>query len=204
MERLRGLAALLAGIAVCGPASAVIIEFVPASGVVTLGSQFGVEIVVSDLHGPAGPEIVSAFDVDVLYDTAYLSGVDFLFSDALGLPNVDTLAFGFFDPGRIDLANLSLLGNNDLFALQGDSFVLGRLIFDAIGIGSSLLSFDTAGINAVNLVGSNPFASLPVTANSASINVTGATRVPEPSGLALLSIGLLAAGVVGKARRERA
>jgi hypothetical protein len=192
MGRFRWLAAVAGSFFLCGSASAVVIGFSPPSSTVALGSRFGVDIVVSELSGPAGAEIVSAFDLDVLYDQSFLRGVDFQFSDALGIANVDTFADGWLTAGRFDLANISLLANADLFALQGDNVVLGRLVFDAIGVGLSTLEFETNGAAALNLVGSNPFASLAFTdIGTGFIDVTTAVSVDEPSTWTLSALALL-------------
>ncbi len=84
-------------------------------------------------------EIVSAFDLDVLYDPAILNATSIAFGPALGFTDIDTFASSIFAPGRLDFANISLLLNDELAALQGNSVLLASLTFSAIGIGFSTL-----------------------------------------------------------------
>src|SRR5262245_51060586 len=121
---------LVGVLAAVGRANAVVIQVTPAVSAVSVGDTFGIDIVVSGLD--AGGEIVSAFDLDLTYDTGLVSATGITFSSLLGVPDVDAFTASVFSSGRIDFANLSLLPNLDLAALQGDSVLLARLTFRAL------------------------------------------------------------------------
>ena len=93
-------------------------------------------------------------------------------------------------PGLIDFAQLSLLSDASLLALQGgDNVVLATLSFDAVGGGTSSLDFSFAGFNEI--VGSNA-GILSVDAESAAVTVgaPAATIIPEPTGAVLFLVGV--------------
>lgn len=185
--------AALAGSMAAAPANAITIDFYPVNANVALGESFAVDVVVWGLpDAQPGGEIVSAFDLDVLYDANVLSASGFEFSDALGLVGIDALTSSSTQPGRIDFASVSFLDSSSLFGLQDlDRLVLGRLLFDAIGLGESLLTFDSFTAPGVLLVGTDPFTSLCLTSiGSARINVSEPVSVPEPATLWLMLSGI--------------
>lgn len=194
---MRTVYAALATLALAGSltteAQAITIGFNPDTGTVTLGDSFAIDVVVSGLpEAQFGAEVVSAFDLDVLYDASVLTATDFQFSDALGAIGIDALTSAWLEPGRVDFASLSFLDPASLLSLQNvEQLVLGRLLFEAIGIGSSLLTFDTATSPGAQLVGSDPFTSLPLTdIGAAQISVIGPVSVPEPTTLWLMLSGV--------------
>jgi hypothetical protein len=196
------MAALLAGTLASQSANAVAIEFVPADTDGFVGDLFNVDVIVSGLSAGETGEIVAAFDLDVLYDPAVLDATSIAFGSALGLTDLDTFASSIFAPGRLDFANISLLFNDELAALQADSVLLASLTFSAIGIGSSTLTFDTLMPPGITLVGSDPFSTLPIDlAGGALLTVRERPiSVPEPGTLALLGLGLL--GIAAARKRS--
>ncbi len=196
------MTALLAGTLASQSASAVAIEFVPATTDGSVGDLFSIDVIVSGLSSGETGEIVSAFDLDVLYDPAILNATSIAFRPALGLTDIDTFASSIFAPGRLDFANISLLLNDELAALQGDSVLLASLTFSAIGSGFSTLTFDTLMPPGITLVGSDPFSTLPIDfAGSALLTVRERpASVPEPGTLALLGLGLL--GIAAARKRS--
>ena len=115
---------------------------------VGLGTSITVDIEISGLT--AAGEIVSAFDLDVLYDPTILSATNVTFGPFLGDPFLDLLTgFSFPGPGVVDFAALSFLFDSELATLQSDTFVLASLSFDTIGVGTSSLTLVLDAINDV-------------------------------------------------------
>ena len=186
------------------PAHAVEIFFNPLEVTTPLGGAVGVDVVVSGLGAPGSTrEVISAFDLDVLFDSSILSFNRLVFSDALGLVDFDTFTGVVGSPGRIDFANLSLLGNADLLATQGNQIVLASLFFDAIAFGTSMLSFDSSVLGGLELIGLDPFATLALdSVGTGQITVAAAQSVPEPGALSLLGLTLAGLGVL-RSRKAR-
>jgi len=199
MKQLLMSALLAAGVAAVGPApaSAVSIGFSPASPISVLtGDTFSVDLVVSDL----GSEVVSAFDVDVTYDTGLLNPIDYIFSSEQigGGPLGDWSAFEtvnnddfFVDPfataGIVDLFETSLLSDTELAALQGGGPVtLATIEFEAIDNGDANLNFIWDAFNDVK--GRNNKPIIP-------------SSVPEPTTIALYGLGLALVGLAGLRRK---
>ncbi|MFQ5776151.1 MAG: cohesin domain-containing protein [Kiloniellaceae bacterium] len=122
------------------PAAAVTIGFDPPSPfAVTSGDAVSVDIVVSDLGGG----IVSAFDLDVSYDTSFLTATSVTFGFDLGIPFFfeALTSFDLSTPGLVDLAEVSLLSDAQLVTIQGPSVILATLGFSALQTGTTALAF---------------------------------------------------------------
>lgn len=196
---------VLAGLFAASRADAVMIDFAPASAPIALGDSFAVDVVVSGLLHVPGGEVVSAFDLDVLYDGTVLAASGFRFGDGLGLSGVDAFTSVSGTTGRIDFASVSLLDAIALFARQGtDSLVLGQLLFDTVGIGHSALTFDALVAPGILLVGTDPFGALPIDSfGEGRIDVFGPVSVNEPGTPGTLCLALAGAGLVAMSRRRR-
>ncbi len=169
------------------PANADIIEFRPQSLVAGLGETIALDIFATDLDG----EIVSAYDLDITYDSLILSAVGVTFGSSLGDPLFfDVLeAFEVSVPGLIDLAQLSLLPDDLLFAMQGGGDVfLATVVFETLAAGVSSLDFV---FDAFNDVKGFDAAVLPVTGIAGQVVVESPVAVPEPPPAALLLTGLV-------------
>ena len=191
-----------------GSASAVIISFSPASQTVNVNDIFDVDIVISDLIAADGTrEIVSAFDLDVLYDSSVLNATTVTFGSSLGDPffaetfvdselSVDSV----LSQGRIDLSELSLLSNAALLALQPNaSFTLATLSFEALAEGSSSLSFDPIASPGVDVKGIDPFVPFDLSNTTGQGQIIVAPQsIPEPNILILMITGLLGLAMVKK------
>ncbi len=177
-----------------GNAQAVSLNFVPSSQTVGIGMPVSVDVQISGL-GTAG-EIVSAFDLDVTYNPAVLAATNVTFGPFLGDPFFfEALTdFNLSTAGIVDFSELSLLFDFELESLQPDTFVLASLDFDAIGAGTSGLSFildsinDFKGLNGEILDFEN--------VGNGSITVT-----PEPTSLLLFGTGMV--GMIGWQIRKR-
>jgi hypothetical protein len=184
-------AAILSGVVLAlgvlsgSSALAVTIGFSPDSQTVGPGDSLTVDIVVSDLGG----EIVSAYDLDITYDASVIAATSVAFGPLLG----DEALFEVFNdydlsvPGLVDLAQLSLLSDAELLALQGgDSFALATLGFDAVGLGTSSLDYVFDAFNDIKGLNAQP---LEVVAQSGAVSV-----IPEPGAALLFVVGVIAVG----------
>ena len=123
-------------------AQAITIQFVPADQTVNLGDLASVDILLSGLGEGVAPSLGS-FDLDVTFDPTILVPVSVTFGPFLGDPldPLETLTAYLFAPGLVDLAEVSLLFDFELDALQPNGFPLATLFFDTVGVGTSLLTF---------------------------------------------------------------
>jgi hypothetical protein len=136
---------------------------------------------------------VSAYDLDVTYDSSVLSATGVTFGLLLG----DELLFEVLNasdvsvPGLVDFAQVSLLSDAELAALQSDPFTLATLEFDAIGVGTSSLDFV---FDAFNDIKGRTALVLDVDPGSGSVNV-----VPEPHAVLVFALGaFLVGGAIGR------
>ena len=195
-----------------GPSSAVIIGFSPSSQAVNVGDEFNVDIVISDLFASDGSrEIVSAFDLDVLYDSSLLNATTVTFGSSLGDPDpflFEALFDSVLSLGRVDLAELSSLCAEEdltdpfcsfgpfLVDLQPNaSFTLATLSFEAISEGTSLLRFDALTIPGVDVKGLDPFTPFDLSSTTGQAEVTIVASVPEPGILLLMLTGIFGLGL---------
>lgn len=195
MKKLPLLLAALAFLVPAAPTRAATIGFAPSTTVAAVGDSFSVDVVVSGLGG----EIVSAYDLDIVFDTSVLSADSVSPSSALG----DAAAFeaiyaSSLLPGIVDVAGVSLLSDATLLALQGgDVVTLATLGFTKIGAGSSSLDFV---FDAVNDVKGSRAQILSLAVAPGSIG-PGAV-VPEPGAAVTFGAGLLVTGWALRGRRR--
>lgn len=195
-------AAFAMGLLLPGAAGAISIALDPAAQSVEVGDAVSVDVVFSGLGG----EVVSAYDLDVTYDPGVLAATDVVFTTQLG----DELffeAFNGFDlsaPGLVDLAQLSFLTDDELFALQGgDTVTVATLEFQAVANGTTALDFV---FDAFNDVKGRDAAVLPLDATPASVEVgmpPSEVPIPEPGAALVFGIGsLLVGGAVRRSHRS--
>jgi hypothetical protein len=170
------------------PASAAVITFSPSAAHVNVGDTINVDVNISGL----GPEILSAFDVDLLFNDAVLS--NFAVTHA-AIPHMGGIGSSYFDTnfgaGRTEVM---------------DAFTILTFSFQALADGVSLLAFGPDLDFERNFVGLNAL-SLTMDIGSACISVgTGTCEVaplPEPASLALVGMALAGMLVPLALRRRR-
>lgn len=186
-------------------AHATLITFVPSDSNVGLGNSTSVDLVISGL----GDEILTGFDLDVIFDDTLLSFDGFTFGtdcsgfsclDVFGLGSLqDVIDYGF---GVVNVFELSFDFDEDLFDFQPDTFVLGTFTFTGLEFGISALD-----IFVWELAGEYVFDEDQgfFVASSVAADVQGGLiEVPEPGTLLLFLSGLLSLALTQKNKIVRA
>ena len=165
----------------------------PASQSIGVGGTTQVSVTVSGLD--AAGEIISGFDVDVLFNASILNmtGINFVATpwggDADVLSNLNSAA------GSAGMDMIALQDDATLDALQGDSVLLFILNFTGLSDGVSFLNFSAdpdfgravVGRRAQNLVIQVAGACIAVGTGDCN----GPLPVPEPASSALFALGLI-------------
>jgi MYXO-CTERM domain-containing protein len=194
------VAQLVAAVAALSPlwASATILSLSPSTQTAAVGDTVTVDVVVSGLT--AAGQVVSAFDINVLYSNLLLSASPSGFKAEAQMGGLASGDAVFDDLGTGTGVNAgfgySLLSDADLQGLQGDGFTLFSMSFIAVSDGAALLSFAGAPDFDRLLVGLQA-ADLNINVADACVAIgTGSCNaVPEPSSYNL-ALGALA-GALG-------
>ena len=139
---------LLAGLMLGGcstlSAGIITISVVPPSQSVALGSPVSVSLQITGLGNLTAPSL-GAFDINLNFDPTILSFNSAVYGDPIFGDQLDPTGLGntlnFSSPGfgTVELFDLSLDSASQLNSLQPATFILGTLVFDTIGTGTSSL-----------------------------------------------------------------
>lgn len=168
---------------------AISLDVIPSTQGVSLGRSVSIELAISGLGDLSAPSL-GVFDLDVLFDETILdfNAVDFgdpVLGDQLALVFPSLEQSSLVGPGQLNLFELSFDLPEDLDLLQMGTFKLAKVTFDALDFGKSPIDI------SVNTLG-DAFGA-PLT----PVDVRGGTvRVPEPTTLTLLFVGLLGFGLI--------
>jgi hypothetical protein len=202
-KSLLALAAAAATLAGAPAAAAIVVSMLPAVQSVAVGDSILVDIRISGL----GNEILSAFDLNVLFDSALVSnapgaqGISF-FGTQFGPDFVSSASFASGNNGAI--GDAFPLPDDDIAAIQtDDSFTFLTFRWTAAADGALFLNFGSDPFFERNVVGRNG-DSLNATFQGACVAIgTGdCNRVPEPATYALAGLALLGCGLTSTRRRR--
>lgn len=205
MKKTLSALALAAGtLLVAAPASAAIVfSFAPSSTHINVGDSVTIDATLT-LSGADESEILSAFDLNFLYNASILNWqvitIPSYLGDDMGLDN------NGLPNGNLGFDNSSLESDDDLAALQANSILM--FTFQLKGKADGTTNFTLGGDPDYerNFVGRG-YESLTVDVGSVCIVVgTGdcgqGPQIPEPASFGLAALGLLALGAAGRARRR--
>jgi hypothetical protein len=113
------------------------VVFTPSATTVPRNGTLTLTITAPGLEGVVPPQIVSAFDLDVLYHPAVLQLTSVTFGSSL-TPSLQRSSV--ITPGVADVAEVSLQPDALLQQVQPDTVVIATLTFTAIGQGTSTIA----------------------------------------------------------------
>ena len=192
--------------------AAPVLSIVPAQSSIALNGFVTVDIVISGLTGVN--EIVSGFDLNVSFNTGVLRWSSIDLQPATDVMGGSSTLFGFDTDdtdGKIGGDITSFLGDDDLDALQGDSFTLMTLTFQGIADGVSFLDFGadpdverlvTGRLEASGIAG---VLNLQYTGACVAVGTGSCTQnpIPEPATFGLAGLALLGCGLTRNLTRRR-
>lgn len=175
-------------------AQASVIDVLPNTNNISIGDDLTVNVSISGLDNNTS---LGVYDLNLNFDSNLFAVKSIQFGDSTKGNQLDLSGYGSLqtsDAGNswINLFELSFDAADDLNQLQADNFGLFSIIFTALNQGTSLFSINTQSLG--DAFGNNLLLD---GINNSQVTVTS---VPEPAGIALIALGLLA---LGASRRYR-
>ena len=188
--------------------AAIVLSINPSTQNVAVGGDVFFDVTISGLDSGGIDEIVSVFDINILFNGTLLglpATVTWNSALQMGFPD-DADWFVSYDPaGDLGVDAFSFLtDDDDLKALQSDSFVLFSVHLTALAEGVTDLSFGPDPDFERLVVGRNAMP-LDMTYIGACVSVGSnfnCNRVPEPSSYALVLAAFAASGWAMRRRRR--
>lgn len=203
MKKLMSLSSLaLAAMVASVPASAaIVVSFAPASSHINVGDSVAVTMSISGLDD----EILSAFDINMLFDSTVVSNFSVTHNVATQWGPDSVFGPSVFGVGNTDVFDYTLDDDATVAAMQANSFVVLTFGFTGVANGVTTirlgddLDFERAftGRDAALLDVQVGTACLAVGTGSCG----GGNNVPEPAGYGLAGLALLGAGWASRRRK---
>jgi PEP-CTERM motif len=171
---------------------AVVIDLIANSHQVDIGSSLALQVRIAGLATAAAPSL-GGYDMDLHYDPLLFEIVDIVWGDSIKGNQLDINGLGSLQlsnlsvAGLLNMVELSFDAPSDLEAQQADTFNLFSVVFSAIGKGTGVFSGNFHALS--DGYGDSIFVD---TINTLEVKTTS---VPEPSGLLIMCIGLIALGL---------
>jgi hypothetical protein len=204
MKKALTALALAAGTLLAAPASAaIVVSFVPTATHIAIGGNVSVAMNISGL----GDEILSAFDINMLFDNLVLNNVSVTHNVATEWPGGGVFGPSVFGVGNTGVIDYSLDDDATLAASQSNAFTVLTFGFTGAGDGTTFITLGADPDFTRNFVGLD-FASLAVDVGRVCVAVGtgdcggGNNDAPEPASFGLAGVALLAAGWAGRSRRR--
>lgn len=187
MKKVLGLLAI--GFSFALNAQAAVINLLPSDSDINIGDDVSLNVTISGLQNASAPSL-GVYDLKLNYDSNLFAIKSISFGDSTQGNQLDLSGFGSLQTsdagnGWLNVFELSFDAAEDLDNFQTSDFSLFSVIFTALDKGTGLFAVTANSFG--DAYGNNLLVD---SINNTSVNV----QVPEPTGIALISLGLLALG----------
>jgi len=186
------VAILVIGFSFAFQSQAAVINVLPSNNAVNIGDDVALNVNISGLNGGNNPAL-GVYDINLNFDSTLFAVKSIQFGDSIKGNQLDVNGFGSLQSsdaghGWLNLFELSFDAAEDLHNFQASEFTLFSVIFTSLEQGAGLFTLDANSTG--DAYGNNLLID---SINNGSINIS-AVSVPEPAGLVLVGLGLLALG----------
>lgn len=186
-------------VAIPGTASALLLDFSPATQTINPGGHADIEVWLKELNGT----VIGAYDISFSFDPAVLSlaASPVAFEAGLGAPGNSVHTFAIGPAGALDVAEVSLLDESGLIALQSAANELHLFTLSFVGREGGSSGINPYFLKIVQSDGGE--ASYTVTFSPAVVVEPGQPVIPEPGTLLLFGVGLFGLACLRKRSTSR-